>query len=244
MADLSLRDVFSEVASSFSSCSETGKILHRLCFHPVVLKFTGVFNNRLLSRIAQHAQEPNAVNWHTQYGDFILEGLRPMLVSALNKQRLSLEVVCGSILLDDRFAIATIHVPETSEYGTEARHGLFNTNVLFEGGRFVATPYRALEGYICPASVHGDSPAPAFELSDGESLAVEAGLVFKSVFAAYDNAFATRKENRFDAFSANVRDMIGIIEYIKSLIVRLDTFNSNQSTIESVHTPVLTSSNH
>lgn len=213
--------------------SEEMSILWRLQSHPVVHRYANQFNERLLTKLIEHPQEPNAVDWHTEHGDFIFEGLRPKLASALQDLRLSLDVVCGAILLDDRFAVATLHVPETSAYGIAARHGLFNTNPLFDGERFVATPYRALEGYISPSEVNGDSSAPAFELFDGEQLAVEAGLVLKGIFATHSNAIATRDEGRFDAFSANVRDMIEIVEYTRGLLVRLDGLAEEESLISS-----------
>ena len=240
MANFSLQCLTKEtgITRAFGD-SAAAEILQKLWSHPVVAKYTEVFNNRLLSRLAEHHQEPNAVDWHTEHGDFVFEGLKPLLRSAINEQRLSLEHVCGAILLDDRFAIGTIYVPETSTYGIAARHGLFNTNVLFEGGRFVVTPYRALDGYISPKEVSGATPAPAFELSDDEELALEAGLVLKSVFAAGRNAIATRDEGRLDAFSANVRDVIEIIDYIKGLLARLDAVAADEKSISSVTPPAL-----
>ncbi|TSC79361.1 MAG: hypothetical protein G01um101425_641 [Candidatus Peregrinibacteria bacterium Gr01-1014_25] len=221
--------------------SEAGEILRRLSSHPVAIEYAGQFSERLLSKLLSHPQEPNAVDFQTERGDFVFEGLRPTLQSAIKEQRLSIHHFHGAILLDDRYAIADLYVPVASPYGLAARRGLFNTNPLFDGERFVATPYRALDGCISPTEVRGDAPAPAFELTDGEALAAEAGLVLSSLDATHSNALATRNEGRFDAFSANVRDMIEIVKYTRGLLIRLDRFAASEPSIASSTSPALPS---
>lgn len=193
------------------------------------MRYMAAFRDRVLMRLIASPVEPNAIDWYTERGDFVFDGLRPKLAAALAEWRLSLEAGCGAVLLDDQYVVANLHVPEATPYGRAARSGLFNTNLLYDGERPVITPYRAIEGYVSPREVRGEEPAPSFELTDGEALAVEAELVLRSLLATRDCAVATRAEERMDAFTANVSDMLHILEYTRKLLRRLDDFAQRET---------------
>lgn len=214
--------------STFLDCLPQGhegaEVFQKLASHSVVLEHAQHFNRRLLQGLIDHPAEPNAIDMQSERGDFVFEGLRPLLQSATEETRLTVDPCVGLVLLDEKLGIAQMNVPYTSEFGWMARRGLFNTNFLFDGEKFVVTPYRALDRDIFPKDVHGDDPAPAFELTDGEALAAEAGLVLQSASATGHNAIGTRNNSTPHAFNANVRDLVEMVDYARNLIARLDLF--------------------
>lgn len=213
--------------------SEVSKLVRELCEHPVAVRYAAIFKTRILSRLVASDAEPNAIDWHTEHGDFVFDGLRPRLLAALESRDISLTPGTGAVLLEDRYVIANLFLSETSAYGRAARGGLFNTNMVRGQERAVVTPYRAVEGYVSPRQVHGENPHPAFELAEGEALAAEAELVLRSLMATRDCAVSNHADGRMDAVAAGISDVYGILSHMRGLLARLDAFDEDERALPS-----------
>ncbi|HRH93776.1 MAG TPA: hypothetical protein PKV72_04580 [Candidatus Peribacteria bacterium] len=218
--------------------SEAARLVRELCEHPVVVRHSALLKTRILTRLIASEAEPNAIDWHTERGDFVFDGLRAKFQAALETRDVSLTPGSGAVLLEDRYVVANFCVSETSDYGYAARGGLFNTNMVRGHDRTVITPYRAVEGYVSPREVHGDEPHPAFELTEGEALAGEAELVIRSLLATRDCVIGNRADRRMDAVHAGMSDMIGIVDYIRGLLLRLDAFAGEEGALTDAASPL------
>jgi hypothetical protein len=210
---------------------EQATIFQYLANHAIVQEHSKKFTDKLLCRLARQRHEPEAVD-QERNGQFVRQGLRPALEEAIGKESIHISSFCGEVILNGRYCIARIVIPRLSLYGTAAYRGIFNTNPVDSDEdvkHFVVIPYTTGGYFINPAIVRGDTPHPAFELSEGEQLAVEAGLVFQSAIGSAECAEATLAEGRRDAWAANMKDLIGIVAYTYELIERLNVFEAGDN---------------